>query len=291
MRKKLLLFLAAFAIIALSARANPDTLNIYSYTYQGHTYEVVKNLHSWTTAASVAKAKGGHLIHIGSQGEQDSAWLAIAAAGIATNYVTVMDGGGIAYVWIGATDKVTEGAWLWDGANDGIGANFWTGQGSAGAGGGSAQGAAFVNWGGKSTGTIKEPDDYASAQDAAAIALNGWPGGSGALGIAGEWNDINISNSLYYIIEYDNNTGIGQTPALKPLQIWPNPAEGVIHIACEDPGYSRLQIRNTFGQLVRQMENISQLEVLHLGDLAPGIYTIQLIGDGKLQTARFLLVD
>ena len=90
-------------------------------------------------------------------------------------------GGGIAYVWIGATDQQTEGTWLWDGNNDNTGGNFWIGQGTNGSGNGAAVGGAFFYWGGTSTGTPNEPDDYANAQDHAAIGLAGWPSGTNLL--------------------------------------------------------------------------------------------------------------
>ena len=42
------------------------------------------------------------------------------------------------------------------------------------------------------------------------IALNDWP-----LGVAGQWNDVDIDNSLYYIIEYAASTdGFNINPGL-----------------------------------------------------------------------------
>ena len=141
------------------------------------------------------------MVHIDNQNEQDSVYDAIInGAGISTTYTSVFDGGGIAYVWIGATDKSAEGTWIWDGDNDSIGTNFWNGQGNAGSGGGSAVGGMYQNWGDDLFGDPYEPDDFLSSQDGAAIALDNWP-----YGIAGEWNDINISNTLYYIIGYDSS--------------------------------------------------------------------------------------
>ena len=43
-----------------------------------------------------------------------------------------------------------------------------------------------------------EPDDYLNQQDALAISLDGWP-----LGSPGEWNDLDQSNLLFSIVEYN----------------------------------------------------------------------------------------
>ncbi len=45
--------------------------------------------------------RGGYLVEIGSQGEQDAVWKAIRDAGVSSSYTSVNDGGGVAYVWIG----------------------------------------------------------------------------------------------------------------------------------------------------------------------------------------------
>lgn len=196
-----LVFYCLFSFLGIKSIVFCDVLHTFSY--DNHVYQIYSSKKSWTEAASHAKSLGGYLVHIESSVEQSAIWSAIQSK-VATNYTTVMDGGGIAYVWIGATDVSSEGTWLWDGTNSGTGINFWNGQGSAGKGDGSPVSSRYNNWGGtQQYGNPKEPDDYGSNQDAAAIALEPWPKNNGSLGKGGEWNDISISNSLFYVVEYD----------------------------------------------------------------------------------------
>ena len=203
MKKKSIPFILSALLIGNAVLAQPcaNPSNIYSFTYNGKSYEVVKEMKTWEDAAACAVELGGYLAEISSQGEQDALFDAIInGAGVSPTYTTSPDGGGIAYVWIGATDVLTEGSWIWDGDNNGSGSNFWNGEGSAGAGGGSAVGGSYINWGGSSVGPPKEPDNW-NNQDAAGIGLTGWPTGTTLLGIAGEWNDISITNLMYFVIE------------------------------------------------------------------------------------------
>ena len=68
-----------------------------SFTYNGNKYEFYSGVTSWGNANSIAKAKGGHLATITSQGEQDA---------IASNNE-------IDFCWLGATDSESEGIWKW----------------------------------------------------------------------------------------------------------------------------------------------------------------------------------
>ncbi len=86
--------------------------------------------------------------------------------------------------------------------------HFWTRQGSNGAGNGSAVNGAYNNCGGSSTGIPKEPDNFGSSQHHAAIGLTGWLSGKTMLGVAGEWNDIIGSSSLYFVIEFNSGVGV-----------------------------------------------------------------------------------
>ena len=58
-------------------------------------------------------------------------------------------------------------------------------------------------------GVQTEPDDFLSAQDALAMSVDGWP-----LGSAGQWNDLDENNTLYFVVEYngtinDSNLAVG----------------------------------------------------------------------------------
>ena len=130
------------------------------------------------------------------------------------------DGGGGAYLWVGGNDIAVEGNWVWDGDNDLNTESFWSGTYE-----GAAIANSYVNWG--TTFSVQnEPDDYLNQQDALAISLDGWP-----LGSAGEWNDVDQSNLLFSIIEYDaapvfgsgisfsvqeNQSDVGQIQATDP---------------------------------------------------------------------------
>ena len=59
-----------------------------------------------------------------------------------------------------------------------------------------------VNWG-TAFGVQWEPDDFLGSQDALAMSVDGWP-----LGNAGEWNDLDENNELYFVIEYNGSVSL-----------------------------------------------------------------------------------
>lgn len=277
MRLKLFTFLISMFIASYGISQCADTANIYSFQYNGKDYEIVKEKQNWSDAAACAVERGGYLIEIDDANEQDAIYDTLMnASGVSAGYTSVTDGGGIAYVWIGATDQANEGTWLWDGNDDGNGMNFWNGQGQAGSGGGSVEGSAFVYWGGASTALYyNEPDDYGSGQDYAAIGLDGWPGGSGSLGIAGEWNDIAGSNSLYYIIESDTTTTSVKNHKKQDINIYPNPARKKFVISDEQDHYRKYELMDMTGRLIETGEAVENTSV-KTDDLQSGLYIIRL---------------
>ncbi|MGN6568710.1 MAG: C-type lectin domain-containing protein, partial [Flavipsychrobacter sp.] len=76
----------------------------YSFIFNGKKYEIVKEKRTWPDAAMVAYRKGGHLAEINDQAEQVAIYDAIKKSGISSAYTEAKDGGGVAYIWIGATD-------------------------------------------------------------------------------------------------------------------------------------------------------------------------------------------
>jgi hypothetical protein len=172
-----------FMFSALSTTAFAD----FQFTFDGHAYEVITSGLTWEDASTAAQNKTmngapGYLARIDSDEENNEIFSQLSNNIDQSDYqnTSAPDGGGASYVWLGANDTQTEGEWIW--VDNGV--QFWQGDSA-----GSAVGARYNNWG-------QEPDDF-DGQDAAGIALSDWP-----FGVAGQWNDVDTDNTLFYIIEY-----------------------------------------------------------------------------------------
>lgn len=286
MKTIIALIFVLFSYAALFSQC-ADTTNIYTFTYNGTTYEVVKESKTWADAAACAVERNGYLAEIGDLSEQNGIYDAIInGAGVSPTYTSVANGGGIAYVWIGATDQQTEGTWLWDGNDDNSGIHFWTGEGDNGANNGVAVGGAYYNWGGTSSNSPHEPDNYGSGQHHAAIALAGWPSGTTMLGVAGEWNDIIGSSLIYFVIEKNNTTGIQGDRAgnTEDIRVFPNPTNGSLII---DTDYQVLEVCDANGKLLRQFSSQQEIDISGLED---NIYFLRIKGeDGAVRMKKVIL--
>ncbi len=254
-----------------------DEENIYTFTYNNNNYEIVKELQTWSNAASCAVERGGYLVEINNADEQAVVFDAVInGAQISPTYISISNGGGIAYVWIGASDENTEGTWLWDGNNDQSGTHFWTGQGANGQNNGVVINGAYINWGGSSTGTSNEPDNY-SNQDAAAIGLTGWPAGTSDLGVAGEWNDITNTAQIYYVIEYTPTNMGNLKMKTKQYHISPNPTFEYFQI--EGNNIQNIKITDASGNLIMNSADTR----INLSKFESGLYLISADSDnGKI---------
>lgn len=262
----------------VTGQCAPDSL-IYRFSFQGHTYEIVRIPKNYSDAASCAVERGGYLVSLNSKAELDTVYGAVQIAGIASNYKPVMDGGGASYVWIGANDKGSEGIWLWDGTNNGTGDTLWNGQGSAGTGGGMPVNNSFVNWGGAPN--YNEPDNYAGNQDCGAMSLAAWPYGS-----ASQWNDISCDNTLYFVIE--KNTATGMNDPERKFMVYPNPAQNLLHI--QVPQESEITITGMDGRIFDHFSGIHGQIDLNIAHLETGIYFVQLTRDKEpVQRTKFLV--
>lgn len=283
-------FITVFVLLILTGQSFSqcaDISNIYTFTYNGKKYEVVKEKKNWVDAAACAVERGGYLVEINDLDEQNAVYDAIInGAGVSPTYTSISNGGGIAYVWIGATDQQNEGVWLWDGNNDNIGMNFWTGQGANGLGNGSPVDSAYYNWGGTSVGVPKEPDNYNGQQHHAAIGLAGWPAGTTNLGVAGEWNDIIGSSSLYFVIEFDESIGVGNHSIQKSgsMCFYPNPATDKITVNGER-AFVSIELFNILGQRIYMGTN----REISLASYKKGVYFIKAFDGTEHFIGKFLL--
>lgn len=192
--------LLAVALIGSGTAFSAD----YDFTYGTTKYRLVTEQLTWVDAAIAASEAGGKLAEVNSKEENTAIMNALKDdSGMDLEYIAVNDGGGAAYVWLGGTDRYNEGTWQWDGTGSGNGTDFWKGQGGAGDDDGKSADDAFQNWGASNCGTTAsgtcEPDDFFSDQDGLGLCVdpNGWPYGN-----QGNWNDIDATNRLYYIIEF-----------------------------------------------------------------------------------------
>ena len=241
----LLTFSILFSAPSFTSMAQcADPSNVHAFNYNGANYELVRENLTWEAAAACAVSQGGHLAEIDDANENIAIFAEITTnAGITFSNTVAPDGGGGSYVWIGGNDLATEGTWIWDGDNTGASVQFW--QGTAN---GSPVGGLYNNWG-------NEPDDF-GGQDGLGLSLDGWP-----LGTAGEWNDVDETNQLYFLIEYPSTAGVNELDY--DLEIYPNPFDEVIRISANDQ-LQEVIFRNSLGQEVKRV----QLDEVNSGDLS-----------------------
>ena len=152
----------------------------------GHTYGLYKTAMTWTAAKSFAESVGGYLAHVDSDAENTEIFNKVLAQFSTQDFTSskaTYYAGGVAYVWLGASDAAVEGTWRWANDNSVL---------------------SYVKWGSGALGA--EPDNTLN-QDHLALGLQNWPAGSGAgqgIGTAGQWNDIDgVKNSVYFVVEKD----------------------------------------------------------------------------------------
>lgn len=258
-----------------SAQCVSNESNVVSFSYNGANYEIVKENLNWINASSCAVSRGGFLVEINSQGEQDALFSNVNSAGISASNTVAPDGGGASYLWLGANDLLTEGAWIWDGDNTGSSSQFWQGTTS-----GSAVGGLYNNWG-------NEPDDF-NGQDALGLAFTNWP-----LGIAGQWNDVDETNTLYYIIEYPNTIGLINKTLQPEIKMYPNPGLEIVVIEFSEELQSsetRVNIFDTSGKLIDRIFTVENTVFLNTSRWNDGIYFVNIENDnGVSETQKLML--
>lgn len=272
---KFILFLIALlfnsnTVFAQCAQAS----NIYSFSYNGHTYEVVKENKTWMEAVDCAVNRNGYLVELNDEAEHDQVFFEVANnAGIVTN--NTQNQFGTASLWMGGSDAGIEGNWIWDGDNDGMGPQFWSG-----ASNGMPIGGFFTKWGISPA----EPDNSGD-QDHLTLIIKTTATNFGL------WNDLKSNNSIYYVIEYDNLSSTQNLRLKNNLKIYPNPFENFISIDNQnDESIQQIEIFNMMGQKLKSFnKSILNLTKIELTDLSQGIYIVNIHFDnGEMVSKRIM---
>lgn len=235
---------------------------IRNFEFNSSSYEIVLEKRSWQDAAACAASRGGKLMEINSQQEQDAVFDELNMAFIDPDSTIAPDGGGASYLWLGGNDFASEGNWVWNGDNDAQSSPFWNGTSN-----GSAVNGSYENWG-------NEPDNW-NNQDGLAIAITNWP-----LGQAGQWNDVFITNQLYFIIEYPPFS-LGNPENTAPaFSIHPNPASGQAAVSLQT-NEGQITLSDLSGKVILIKPADPGITVLDVSGLSTGTYLVQAGQDTK----------
>lgn len=250
-----LLFSGLSGLQPVLSQCDIDSFLIRSFEFNGSNYEIVLETRSWSDAAACSASRGGKLLEINSQQEQDAVFQEINNVFFDHTNTVAPDGGGASYIWLGGNDSGSEGNWVWNGDNDSQTSPFWIGTSS-----GSPVNGSYENWG-------NEPDNW-NNQDGLALAVTDWP-----LGQAGQWNDVFITNQLYYIIEYPS-LSLGVTKNSSDIfDIWPNPASRQITISMKEND-GEIILTDLSGKIVLTKTCDPGTTLLDVAPLSPGSYLV-----------------
>jgi len=251
-----------------------EDVEIFTFTFDERTYQVVKENLRWEDAAECAHTRGGKLVEINSADEQLAVFEGVTNANIEPSATYASEYSEIAFVWLGGNDSEFEGDWWWDGDYDGAGELFWIGNTT-----GAAVGGSYYNWG-------FEPDN-AGDQDGMAMALTDWPTGE-----AGEWADLKIINDLYYVVEYSTLLNTYEPLSQSKLvSIFPNPATQYFRVDNRS-GFAieSIEILHSNGTLLKTIHQPEFVNI-DISQLPKGAYITKLqLESGSMVVERLLIL-
>lgn len=184
---------AASTVLFMVALVGPAPVAATSGTWlfnpaTGHYYSQVNGL-TWADSEAYAVARGGHLVTINDQAEQD--WLA-------TNFPQ-------ANLWIGFNDRATEGTWVWTSGQSPTYTNWYPGEPNDGTGYGfGSEDTAVMNWENNQWNDLNENwfADYDPSGMAGIIEVARLPQ-AGTVGVY-SLNDVSASPGVQAIYMYVN---------------------------------------------------------------------------------------
>ena len=177
----------AITVLDTSTDTASDTI-----TTESGEYLLIKEAKTFADAITASKTYDGHLAQFETKKEATNVWTEInkLISSLTSSFDSTVasDGGGASYVWLGGTDGDTtstqsSSTWNWKWSESSI-----------------EIAKTRTEWGTGYGGT--EPDNSRGTQHRLALGLEDWSRGNpGKYGYAGEWNDVNASNELWFLVE------------------------------------------------------------------------------------------
>jgi len=274
MKKKTMFLVFPLLWIAQSGMAQcAASQNVFTFTFNSKTYEIIKENKTWADAAACAVSRGGYLAEVNNAEENEAIFSQLVNAGVNPDDTVASDGFS-SYVWLGGNDISTEGKWFWNGNNDATGTPFWQGTAS-----GIAVNGRYNNWG-------NEPDNFGGGvgQDGLGMSVKGFPNGE-----PGEWNDVNHTNTLFFVVEFNPTMGVDRTEIDNTVSIYPNPATDVVTVNANTTITSV-----TIYTLAGQKLNVIAVNALSNGEvpvanLPAGIYMLEIYMDNDTSVTKRLI--
>jgi hypothetical protein len=192
-------FTASVAVFLLSGLLSGVTLADTIFKHGGHTYKIVTEPASWAEASEHAGGMSlgsnvGYLARINSARENAAILDAVMShlSEEQLEQTLAEDGSDAPFIWLGGSDAEAEGVWIWSNNGD----QFWSGDFN-----GSGVADRYTNWG-------VQPDSATGEEDALAMGLRDWPEPFFDLGSTGQWNDLDVSTTLVYVVEFDGTSDL-----------------------------------------------------------------------------------
>ena len=176
--------------ISKSIINNPTIGSDLTWDFGSSRYHLFKTGKTWSEAQTAAEGLGGNLVEVETKAENDQLFSKVSGQITTEEFANTIgsDGGDAAYIWLGASDgdttstqTSTQWNWKWSYSNVEISKTReeWG-----------------TGWGGT------EPDDSQGFQHRLALGLEDWSRSNpGKYGSAGQWNDVNADNKLFYVVE------------------------------------------------------------------------------------------
>jgi len=104
----------------------------------------------------------------------------------------------------------------------------------------------------------------------------------------GQWG---MNTPAYFCMDnFKTMDGVGfaELSSKSQISLYPNPVQNILNIALSNTVVEQVNIFDANGRLVRQIGNISNSMRIDVSSLNKGLYYLQIIGDQKLITKKFV---